>query len=179
MRWTAFSKAGSILGKGLGMGGTPPSFYPRLYGLVGSFIVNWALFESSLNFTITVIYRNVGGRQDTPLIPGELRRKFEFLRRSYKTLAPLASYRAAGDKILDEGGNLRVFRDAFVHGAFSEYEASTQTFTFVPLDAKGDIYFSRPVRFRDDRITRANCTLAALTRDSLHLAQSLMDKFVL
>src|SRR5262249_37310568 len=124
-------------------------------------------------------YHRLGGNTDDwPVIPGEIKRKFQFTRQSFQTIPRLAPYRVDGLQILAHAGNMRFYRDTFVHGAFAGFDEANAALVFTPLDAKGQHYRGRVVRFSIPVLTQASLRAISTAADGAAFCQRLMKEFV-
>ncbi len=121
-----------------------PDVLMTLYGPVGEIVIGWALAEQILDNCVALFFHAAGGRQIEPELPRMLKRKISFSRRCLNKLAPLADFRQQGTAFMDEIAILAELRHTLIHGALSDYDAATATYTFTRLDAVKDKHWIQP-----------------------------------
>jgi hypothetical protein len=98
-------------------GGFPFDGDDELYSALGKLTISWAYVEFGLDWLIREIHRPLNGSQlvqaDVPL---SLQRKLKYLRRAFKQIEILASFRERFDKIADQIREASDERHDLIHG---------------------------------------------------------------
>jgi hypothetical protein len=104
-----------------------------LYKAVGKLIVNWAHVDRALDFWITVIYHDVGGKNVDDKLPYGFDRKKKFLRRCFKQIEPLSHFSEDAIAYIEAAQHYSNTRHFIIHGTLSGYDATDRAFTFLNL----------------------------------------------
>jgi hypothetical protein len=76
--------------------------FSRLCQAVGFLVIDWALIEQQIDNWVNVSFNNCGGNSihGHETIPHALKRKIDFLKKSFKTLPLLAPFASEGLNLL-------------------------------------------------------------------------------
>jgi len=124
-----------------------PDEFQSLCALIGFVVVNWALAEQSLDFTVETIYKECAGNTWEKKLPRSFQHKVEFLRKMFQTTAALQVYAEDGNKLLDRMVPLSKTRNDLVHGVVMSIEAVNGKFPIAKLDTKAQEHIVRHIEF--------------------------------
>ena len=74
----------------------PQQVLMDLYAVTGELVINWGIFEASLNMIVNLVYRDFGGQYvtgESEPIPVPFTRRLNFLKTCFKKIPALASFR--------------------------------------------------------------------------------------
>jgi nucleotidyltransferase/DNA polymerase involved in DNA repair len=109
-----------------------------LYKAIGKLVVNWAHVDRALDFWISVIYHDVGGKNVENKLPHGFDRKKRFLRRCFRQIEALRPFSEDALSYIDAAEHYSNTRHFVVHGALSGYDATDHAFTFLNLRPNED-----------------------------------------
>jgi hypothetical protein len=117
----------------------PGKIYEPLCSAVGHLMVNWTFLDSELTFWCAVIYHAAGGKAKEPELPGNYRRKAQFLCRCFRQIGSLAPFKDEALPILNTASRLSRTRNFIAHGTISAYdETADHLLTCVKIDRDED-----------------------------------------
>lgn len=157
----------------------PQDIYNALYPAVGSLILNWALFESSIEKWVAIIYHNGGGKWIERKIPRMYSPKVKFLQKCFTERSELAPFKDQGNNLLDRAEPLSKVRFTVTHGAISDWDAKNNKVEFVRLDLDNSrsIHTIKPEWLSVQDVLDAGFGSIRLARDSLSFCNDLLDAF--
>jgi hypothetical protein len=125
-----------------------------LFQPIGELIINWSLLDSQIVKMVAVLYHTETGRSLQSEIPREFSRRVRFLRKCASKMPELSGFSNDIRRMLTTAKEMVVVRDAFVHGAVSNYDEIDQRYSFVKLDIDKheDIHVANTVRMTLDDI---------------------------
>lgn len=121
--------------------------FSSLCTAIGFVVVNWALAEQSLDFTVDTIYNKCAGNTFEKQLPRSFQRKVEFLRKAFRTSVALQVYAEEGNKLLDRMEPLAQQRHDLVHGVVVSIDSVNGKFPIDKLDYKAQEYIMRRIEF--------------------------------
>ena len=153
---------------------------PALCVSVGHVVVNWGLFESSLNQCTAVIYQGAREHHVEKQLPWGYTRKKRFLRHCFNNIEILKPLKEEGIAILDKSVPIGRIRDHVVHGQLSDYQPETQTIIFAVMDRdpKADINTLEFVRYTFRQLLDCGSECQNLSLESAKLAQHIAKMFM-
>jgi hypothetical protein len=140
--------------------------FQSLCTVIGFVVVNWALAEQSLDFTVQVIYEECAGKDLEKDLPRSFQRKVKFLRKAFQSRAALQVYAEDGNKLLDRMVSLAGQRHDLVHGVVVSTEAVNGSFPIDKLDYVAQQHIMRRIEFDPN-------TAEVLYQDLLDLGRDL------
>src|SRR3990172_4643411 len=102
----------------------PSKDFNELCRQVGFIVIHWALTEQGLDQWIAIIYHHCGGNKLDNEIPRSLSNKLDFLKRSFKQLPLLSSFKEDGLNLIKVISEKSDDRHDLVHGAIIAPPAS-------------------------------------------------------
>jgi hypothetical protein len=155
----------------------PSEILHSIYAAVGELILKWAHAEQILDNMITIFFHGAGAKSERDL-PVALSRKMRYLRKSLRTTPSLATFRETANNLLSETKKLSDIRHTVVHGALTEYDAATQTITFVKLKAVKDTHWVDPRLVKLDDLLGVGEEAGNLALHLGDLLKGLLEAFV-
>lgn len=158
----------------------PSEVWGRIYYETGSFILNWAIFESCLEKWIALLHRKALRNSKDSKLPKELSRKTKYLREAFKELDSLQPFHDEAVSCLDRSAPLSTLRHTLIHGAISAYRFEDRALLFVRLiiDRSDDIHMASEEWIGLDQLAQASESCLALTRDALALGNRMADQII-
>jgi len=87
------------------------------YASIGKFAISWAYVEFGLDWMLVHIHHQLEGKEQVePEIPISLQRKLKYLRKAFRTLPRLASFKDRFEKIADRIRDASDERHDLIHG---------------------------------------------------------------
>ena len=125
-----------------------------LFRPIGELIINWSLLDSQIVKMVAILYHTETGRSLQSEIPREFSRRVSFLRKCASKIAELSNFAEDIRRMLTTAKEMVIVRDAFVHGAVSNYDKTDQRYLFVKLDMDKpeDIHVANTVRMTLDDV---------------------------
>jgi len=158
----------------------PEEIFQPLCTAVGQIVVNWSFVEQSLNIWIITIYQAAGGKDIERVIPQSLNRKIKFLRKCFRQIQALVSFKDEGLDFITRAKELSTVRHFVVHGTISTYEETDHMLTFVKLDIvdDGTIHKTNELRITARKLVSDGDECHWLAHAMLGFGQRLNDQFV-
>ena len=151
--------------------------FKSLCAAIGFVVVNWALAEQSLDFTVETIYNKCPGNTIEKQLPHSFQRKVKFLRKAFRTSVALQVYAEDGNKLLDRMVPLAQQRHDFVHGVVVSIESVNGRFPIDKLDYQAQEYIMRRIEFDQNTFDGLAQELLNLGRDLTIFGTSLIQRF--
>jgi len=115
---------------------------------IGFVVVNWALAEQSIDFTVETIYKECAGHTLEKTLPRSFQYKVKFLRQMFQRSVALYVYAKEGSELLPRTEPLSKTRNELVHGVVVSMETVNGRFPIDKLDTQvtrpGNVDRSRP-----------------------------------
>lgn len=105
----------------------------RLYSAIGFIAVRWAMMEQSLDFCISIIYRDCGGNTLTKEIPRSMSNKIPFLRKAFRTIPSLLERQEWALNIFDRITAIKELREGVIHAALNDTKHIDGKFFFTKI----------------------------------------------
>jgi len=144
---------------------------------IGFVVVNWALAEQSLDFTVETIYSKCAGNTFEKQIPRSSQRKVKFLRKAFRTSVALQVYAEAGYKLLDRMEPLAQQRHDWVHGVVVSIESVNGRFPIAKLDYRAQEHIIRQIEFDPIVYDIFVQELLSLGKDLTLFGNTLVERF--
>ena len=112
-----------------------------LYTVTGELVIQWGLFEASLNTIIAAVYHDFGGKTvngEVEPIPVPFSRRMTFLMSCFNKLPVLAALSTDARDLRSKARGLSVVRDYIAHGHLMGFDPTTGVYTFGRLDTVPD-----------------------------------------
>jgi hypothetical protein len=144
---------------------------------IGFVVVNWALAEQSLDFTVETIYSKCAGNSMEKELPRSFQKKVKFLRKAFRTSVALQTYADDGNRLLDRMEALATRRHDLVHGVVVSIESVNGTFPIDKLDYKSQQHVMRRLDFDTKAIDGLFTELLSVGKDITLFGGSLAQRF--
>jgi len=151
--------------------------FRSLCAAIGFVVVNWALAEQSLDFTVETIYSKCAGNTIEKQLPRSFKRKVKFLRKAFLTSVALQVYAEEGTKLLDRMVPLAQQRHDLVHGVIVSIESVNGRFPIDKLDYQAQEHIMRRIEFDPNNFDVLIEKLLHLGRDLTSFGISLTKRF--
>jgi hypothetical protein len=151
--------------------------FRSLCASIGFVVVNWALAEQSLDFTVETIYTQCAGHTIEKQLPRAFQRKVEFLRKAFRTSAALHVYVEDGNNLLDRMVLLSKKRHDLVHGVVVSIESVNGRFPIDKLDYKAQEHIIRRIEFDPNTFDVLVDDLLKLGKDLTRFGTALAKRF--
>jgi hypothetical protein len=151
--------------------------FQSLCAAIGFIVVNWALAEQSLDFTVETIYNKCAGNTLAKELPRPFRRKVDFLRKAFQTSVALQIYAEDGNRLLDRMEALATQRNDLVHGVVISIETTNGRFPIDKLDYQAQEHIMRRVEFDPNTFDDLAAELLSLGKDLTIFGRSVIERF--
>jgi hypothetical protein len=151
--------------------------FNSLCTVIGFVVVNWALAEQSLDFTVETIYSKCAGNTLEKQLPRSFQRKVKFLRKAFRTSAALQVYAKDGNKLLDRMEPIAQQRHDLVHGVVVSIESVNGRFPIDKLDYKAQEHAMRHIEFDPENVDALFQALVDLGRHLTLFGNSIANRF--
>ncbi len=151
--------------------------FSSLCTAIGFVVVNWALAEQSLDFTVETIYSKCAGNTIEKQLPRSFQRKVKFLRKAFSTSVALHVYAKDGNKLLDRMEPLAQQRHDLVHGVVVSIESVNGRFPIDKLDYKAQEHIMRRIEFDPKAYDSLVQELLNLGKDLTLFGSTLVQRF--
>ena len=151
--------------------------FQSLCAAIGFVVVNWALAEQSLDYTVETIYKECGGNTLEKQLPQSFQRKVKFLRKMFRTSVALQRYADDGNKLLDRMVPLSKTRNDLIHGVVVSIEKVNGRFPIDKLDTQAQEHIVRRIEFDPSTFDTLTNELISLGKDLIVFGTSLAQRF--
>lgn len=151
--------------------------FRSLCAAIGFVVVNWALAEQSLDFTVETIYNKCAGNTFEKQLPRSFQRKVKFLRKAFRTSVALHVYAEDGNKLLDRMVPLAQQRHDLVHGVVVSIETVNGRFPIDKLDYQAQEHIMRRIEFDPNTFDGLTQELLNLGKDLTFFGTALAQRF--
>ncbi|MEO7860996.1 MAG: hypothetical protein ABIU05_11215 [Nitrospirales bacterium] len=151
--------------------------FSSLCTAIGFVVVNWALAEQSLDFTVETIYAKCAGNTIEKQFPRSFQRKVKFLRKAFSKRVALQVYAAERNKLLDRMEPLAQQRHDWVHGVIVSIESVNGRFPIDKLAYGEKENIMRRIEFDPKTYDIFVQELLNLGKDLTHFGTKIVQRF--
>jgi hypothetical protein len=154
--------------------------FTQLCQAVGFLVIEWALIEQQIDNWVNVSFNNCGGNlvHGHQSVPHSLKRKTDFLKRSFKTLPLLAPFASEGLNLLTRISALSPKRHELVHGAITSLDSSGGSFAYRLVGYRLQRHTLKEFKFNIREFPTLEKSLSALLTEGISFSQKLASAFL-